>query len=277
MFIWSVVVRESDLPEWEDRLELWTHLTVVIVELKPAWYVVEVHCQDEAEALLIQAAFGGEIAEEADARWAAGMDLETSPVRIRNVFEVSSEANKESTTDHVLMIRSSDAFGDCRHPTTAACLRFLTDLHQERHLPNEFSMLDLGCGTGILAIAAAKLGATRVIGMDLEASAMAESQVNAEINATPEITWIEGDVFAWETDERFHLVGANLFSDTLEKLCPRLADLLENDGWVIMSGLLERFADRCLDTAVANGLQLFEVRQQGSWVTALLKKGVLAK
>ena len=123
------------------------------------------------------------------------------------------------------------AFGTGSHPTTRLCLAWL-----EKNMRASASVIDYGCGSGILAIAAKLLGAGTVIGTDIDSHAVSASISNAEINDV-EARFFEPDAFHAEPSE---VVVANILSNPLKVLAPLLCDLVAPGGTLVLSGILER-------------------------------------
>jgi len=123
------------------------------------------------------------------------------------------------------------AFGTGTHPTTALCLQWL-----DRHPPRGQQVLDFGCGSGILAVAALKLGARQVSAVDHDPQALQASRANAAKNGVlQQLTLLGSDQpLALQVD----LVMANILAGTLIELQPLLAQQLRPGGWVILSGIL---------------------------------------
>ena len=126
------------------------------------------------------------------------------------------------------------AFGTGTHPTTALCLNWLdqADLKDK-------TVIDYGCGSGILAIAAALLGAKKVIGIDTDPQALEATQANAERNNVEIATYLPKDC----PNERADVVLANILAGPLQKLAPTLANLSHPNADIILSGILESQAD----------------------------------
>jgi len=126
------------------------------------------------------------------------------------------------------------AFGTGTHPTTALCLNWLdqADLKDK-------SVIDYGCGSGILAIAAALLGAKKVIGVDTDPQALEATQANAERNNVEIATYLPKDC----PNERADVVLANILAGPLQELAPTLASLSHPNADIILSGILESQAD----------------------------------
>lgn len=121
------------------------------------------------------------------------------------------------------------AFGTGSHPSTRLCLDWL-----DRHLIPGSSVIDYGCGSGILAIAAAKLGAGRVVGVDIDPLALVTSRYNAEQNRVA-VTFVGADELRPQPSD---VVMANILSNPLKILAPLLAELTMPRGQVVLSGIL---------------------------------------
>jgi len=124
------------------------------------------------------------------------------------------------------------AFGTGSHPTTRLCLRWLA-----RELVAGETVLDYGCGSGILAIAAARLGAGRVVGTDVDPQAITASRANAETNAVP-ATFVLPDTLAAVDPRTFDVVTANILANPLVLLAPALAARVREGGRIVLSGIL---------------------------------------
>ena len=127
------------------------------------------------------------------------------------------------------------AFGTGSHPTTRLCLRWLDD-----HLKGGETVLDYGCGSGILAIAALKLGAARAVGVDVDAQAVIASRDNAIANAVKNVSFFLPNDAQHDT---YDLVVANILTNPLRMLAPLLASAVKTGGQIVLSGILETQAE----------------------------------
>jgi ribosomal protein L11 methyltransferase len=153
------------------------------------------------------------------------------------------------------------AFGTGEHFTTASCLRTLEALS-----PAPSSVLDLGCGTGILAAAAWKLGARNVLACDIDPEACAVSRETARVNGTPfAVALGSTDV----SDERFDCVLANILGQTLVELMPGIASRVARGGRLIGSGILLNLGRDVLNAASLQGFRPVQQRTNGEWWTFL--------
>ena len=158
----------------------------------------------------------------------------------------------------VIEIDPGMAFGTGQHPTTAMCLRAL-----EEGVRPGMRMLDLGCGSGILGITAAKLGATRVLALDIDPNAVRAARENAGANgAAITVDVREGTL---DGDEVFDLIVANISGLTLERLAPTLARSLRPGGMLISTGFLEEAVAGVSGGYERAGLTVERLVEDGDW------------
>jgi ribosomal protein L11 methyltransferase len=148
------------------------------------------------------------------------------------------------------------AFGTGSHPTTHLCLEWLADC-----LPAQSRVLDYGCGSGILAIAAAMLGAASTVGVDIDEQAVQATEDNAKVNRV-EVQALLPDGLA---DGQFDVVVANILSNPLKVLAPMLSGRVRSGGQLILSGVLERQAEEVAQ-AYAPWLPLTVWQARDGWV-----------
>ena len=167
----------------------------------------------------------------------------------------------------VILLDLRSAFGTGGHGTTEGCLAAL-----ERFLTPGEKVLDAGTGTGILAIAACKLGAGRVTAVDVDGAACAETRRNASMNGTVgRIDVVEGEIRSIR--ERFGLVVANLRTPTLAGLLDDLVERICDSGILILSGILERELHAFLPLLGRYPLGILDRTRLHGWVTLVLRKG----
>ena len=165
-------------------------------------------------------------------------------------------------------------FGTGRHETTQGCLTALTELADAGTAVR--NALDLGCGSGVLAMAIAKLWpGARVLAADNDAPSVGVTRENAELNGVPGIAALESEGYAAPALKQaapFDLIAANILAAPLIQLAPDLARHLAPGGLAILSGLLTTQAPAVIQAHVAQGLTLVEARSYGEWDTLLLRK-----
>ncbi len=169
----------------------------------------------------------------------------------------------------VIQVDPGMAFGTGTHFTTSACLELLEDCLEQR--PGASSVLDVGTGTGILAIAALKLGAEQALGLDLDPDAVAEATENARLNGvssrfTALLSPLE------PLNQRHPLVLANLLAETLVTLAPLLAGALEKEGDLVVSGILLSRENLVLNAFLPLGLKVVDARRDEAWSALRLRR-----
>jgi ribosomal protein L11 methyltransferase len=162
------------------------------------------------------------------------------------------------------------AFGTGDHATTASCLRLLCDIAP--NLPSGWTALDAGTGTGILAIAAEKLGAAAVEAFDFDPICIRVSKENVRANRCKKIALSVADAQRTGKFQKADVVLANLYSELLIASAPGLLKKLRPDGWFIFSGVLKtQIAEVC--AALQNlGLAKPKVVTRGKWCAGIARK-----
>jgi ribosomal protein L11 methyltransferase len=217
----------------------------------------------------------------ADEDWANAWKQHYTVLRVgkRSVIVPSWLEHDPRPDDIVLRLDPGMAFGTGTHPTTQLCIELL-----EQHLRPGACVLDLGCGSGILAIAAAKLGAAQVLALDTDPIAISATRENVARNDVAPLVRAEvgslgaglrlGHWLGWQGQAQpleaasgsFDLIVANIIARVLAALASDLAGALTPGGTLISSGIiLEREAELREAFEVA-GLRLLERRQDGEWV-----------
>lgn len=163
-----------------------------------------------------------------------------------------------------LLLDPGLAFGTGTHPTTALCLEWLDGLAVAGELDAK-AILDVGCGSGILAIAALRLGADRAVGTDIDPQALQASRDNAERNAIAEarLTLCYPEQLA---EGPFPVVVANILAGPLVELSPTIAGQVAPGGRLVLSGILAQQADEVLDAYAAQGLAMEPPVEREGWV-----------
>ena len=176
----------------------------------------------------------GRLAEVPDADWVRLTQAQFAPIRVADgLWIVPSWCEPIDPAALNLVVDPGLAFGTGSHPTTRLCLQWLAS-----GLRAGESVLDYGCGSGILAVAAARLGAGTVVGTDVDPQAIAASVANAAANAANACFLLPGDLAAGAFDP-FDVVVANILTNPLRLLAPALAARVRPGGRIVLSGILE--------------------------------------
>jgi len=226
----------------------------------------------------IRSRFGGTI-EKLPRDWLKefSRSQKSEPVKIGNRLVIyRSLTSKNRSRNKSLLIPAGRAFGTGEHPTTAMSLRLLERCTRfwgvpaaSLHSPEkEWTLLDLGTGSGILALAAARFGAKRVIAIDDDPVAIATARENARRNKLDNIDFRVADVRRWPFPPRIEIITANLFSELLIEILPKL----KRAQRLILSGILRDQEAQLVRALKRNGIVIVEMRRRGKWI-AILARG----
>ena len=205
----------------------------------------------------------------ADQDWLAEWKKGYEPVLIGEKLLITPSWKREQLAASERVIVQIDpgmAFGTGTHETTRGCLELL-----EKHWHGG-TLLDVGTGTGILAIAAIKLfPGSQVIGFDIDPEAVDVALENAEINSVADELNFEVNKLASFHGQAFDLVLANLTADVIEPFAPEFPLIMSLPGTLIVSGILCEQGDDVCAALGAQGLQVIESKPDGEWVSFALK------
>jgi len=265
MYIWRKRATAEWLRQHSEGLERISGGALATIE-RPgkARTIVEVSCAKRRDAAQLQDEFGG-IIERLASDWLQQFAKRTrlKPLRIGSRLLVG-----RTRGPNTIVIPAEAAFGTGEHATTAMCLRMLERV--TRKLPHGWSMLDAGTGSGILAIAASRFGATRIVAIDNDPLACATARRNARRNRVRNIEFKTGDVLKQKPGGKFDIITANLFSELLVAALPAwLPTLAQEEGRLILSGVL-RSQETTLNTALRrHGCRAAEIKRRGKWIAVL--------
>ncbi len=273
MFEWSKLSGVKWMDAWEDRFH--GNPNFVIEVLKGGKSArVRVFCATEKEAKGIVEQFGGSVRRVQHAEWTNPVNTVQPLLKIRDVFGVTAEADpkklkklrEQNPGRDILSIPAEMAFGTGDHATTSTCLRLLVDIGRDRK-PG-WSIADLGTGTGLLVIAAKKVGAGEAYACDFDPFSVKATADNLERNGVTDVTLEEKDVLKWKPRKKYNVVVANLFSTILIQAFPVMAKLLKPGGEIVISGILASQAWDVFTAAAEHGFGFPTVIRKGKWVTA---------
>jgi len=200
-----------------------------------------------------------------DAAWATGWRDGYKPIRTGRLTIVPSWLEPPKGSDLVIGLDPGMAFGTGLHPTTRACLELLQAVE-----PMPALVLDVGTGSGILSLAALRLGASRAVGYDTDQLAVEASTANARANDLSDRFEARHGTLPELAAELFPLVVANLVAAVLVELAPRLATHTAPDGTLIASGIIESRSDEVEAALTAAGYEVVDWITEGDWVTVRL-------
>ncbi len=183
---------------------------------------------------------------------------------ISSVGGTSSRLSRHKGPSHII-IPASLAFGTGEHATTAMSLRFLEQL--TRCWNPGWSFVDLGTGSGILALAAKCFGAGQVIGIDNDPAAISVAKSNARLNKIRGATFQLGDVHKRNPAQKVDVITANLYSDLLIEILPNL----RSGAWLILSGILHSQQAELIRALQRNRVGIISTKRRGKWMAFLAR------
>ncbi len=177
-----------------------------------------------------------------------------------------------SGSDIVVMLRPGASFGIGQHPTTRLAIQGIEYAIKTRGCDGvSATMLDIGTGSGVLAITALKLGIDQAVGTDMDPCAITEAGENAKINGLSQRFTVM-DIPAEEINEQFHLIAANLRYPTLARLCPYIASHIPENGAAILSGIREEEAEEIKSIYAKLNLECRWEATENRWAGLVLVK-----
>ncbi len=193
---------------------------------------------------------------------------EWTPFRIGNRFIVSRD-NAQAEDNTLINIKLSEgrAFGSGEHETTASCIRFLEEIGALKGM----TVLDLGCGTGILSLASAFLGAEKILAVDIDPDAVRTTENNIGLNSLAGIiSVIEADIDG-TGQEYFDLIIANIYADIILDISEKLKLRLKKGGFVLLSGIRQEYAFDVKHRFEHSGFRLIKTEMLDEFTTCLLQ------
>jgi len=212
--------------------------------------------------------------EIADENWMAAWKDHYHPIPIgKRLLVLPAWIKQEDMSRLAVKIDPSMAFGTGTHPSTQLCMELLEEYVQE----NE-PVIDIGCGSGILSIAAIKLGASRAISVDIDAAAVKATRENSQANYVDDRIETGLGSIAEVAAGGFSicsapLVLANILAPVLIRLFDAgMADLVAPDGVIVLAGILAEQAAGVIASGEAHRLEFIEQRQSGDWAALAMRK-----
>ncbi len=227
---------------------------------------------------LLAAAFSAKpfvVSEIPETDWVAHVRRELAPVEAGRFFVYGSHDSDQVPEEcEPLLIEAAMAFGTGHHGTTLGCLRALDRLANEGFVGK--SVADIGCGTAVLAMGAARIWTGDVIASDIDEVAVDVARVNVSANKLEgRVRCVEAAGFdnpELSAAGPFDLIFANILKGPLIMLAPEMCANLERDGYLILGGLLNEQADEIIDVYARSGANLVHHEVIGEWSSLTLRK-----
>ncbi len=200
--------------------------------------------------------------------WANNWKQYYKPTKVGEhiVVKPTWEDYEEKPGEVVVELDPGMAFGTGTHETTRMCIKAL-----EKKVKKDTTVFDIGTGSGILSIAAAKLGAKHVVGVDLDPVAVESAKKNLEFNKVNNIEILYGDLME-VVEGKANIVVANILADIIMFLSEGVAAFIEDEGYFIASGILNTQRDKVTDKLKALDFKVEEVMEDGEWICIIAKK-----
>jgi len=231
---------------------------------------------DETALLLLASAFDARpfnISKLPETDWVAHVRRELAPVEAGRFFVYGShDADKVPQGKHALLIEAAMAFGTGHHGTTLGCLRALDRLADAAFAGE--NVVDIGCGTAVLAMGAAAIWTAPVLASDIDPQAVEVAGANLAANAMSDrVRVVEAAGFDHpDLSGPFDLIFANILKGPLIALAPDLSARLAQGGYAILSGILNEQADAVVDVYARQGNSVSNREMIGEWTTLTLQK-----
>ncbi|MGH8807183.1 MAG: 50S ribosomal protein L11 methyltransferase [Noviherbaspirillum sp.] len=246
-------------PGMEPAEAAWEHSRVVALAADDADHAAIV--AEAAAACGLDAAPSYMLRPVAEQDWVRLTQSQFDPIHIgQNIWVVPSWHDAPDPDGLVLELDPGLAFGTGSHPTTRLCMEWL-----EAHAPQGLSVLDYGCGSGILAMVAKKLGAAQVAGVDIDPQAIESARYNSERNHCEIDYYLPEEFSGSPQPQTFNVVVANILSSPLKLMAPMLSARVAAGGTLVLSGILVRQADE-VAAAYAPFIKMSVWAEREGWV-----------
>jgi ribosomal protein L11 methyltransferase len=270
VYLWRKIAELRWVRAHEELLQKHAEGQLVLVRRSGRKYLdLEIVCRSRTDSSALLKRFGGRI-KVLPRNWLERFTrADSKPIEIGKRLVISStqgvlvsRLSRHKGRSHII-IPASLAFGTGEHATTAMSLRFLEQL--TRRWKRGWSLVDLGTGSGILALAAKCFGAGRVISIDNDPTAISIAKSNVRLNKIRGVTFQLGDVRKWKSAQETDVISANLYNDLLIEILPKL----KYGRNLILSGILRSQRDELTGALRRNHYDIIEIKRRGKWVAIL--------
>ena len=285
MLVWSKVISVNEKSFVEERFLSMAQTNAVIKRLSGSQKLqVEVYLENENEAQDLKKELGGKVNKLEYKNWANINASSNRPlIKIRDKILITDNSDSKELKKIkirypkkiVISIPAALAFGTGDHATTSTCLRMLVDIAKDlQKKKKQWSLCDIGLGTGILPITASLMGAFEVEGFDFDPAALVIAKRNMVINSIDDINIYEQDLFDWspKRGKTWDVITANIFANVLNPNLKKIWSLVSQNGHLLLSGILKDDHGSILENAKNNGLPIPELHCKGKWVSFKFNK-----
>ncbi len=208
------------------------------------------------------------VSEIYDTDWSENWKKYYKPVKIGKniVIKPTWETYNQEVGDIIIEIDPGMAFGTGTHETTILCIEAL-----EKYVKANDLVYDVGCGSGILSIVSAKLGAKKVIGIDIDELSIKASKENVKINQVEDVVEIRKGNLLDKVSGKADIIVANIIAEIIVKMVPTLKNYIKDDGIFIASGIITDKLDVVRKALAHNGFNIIEEKIMKDWVAIIAK------
>ncbi|MGO4887239.1 50S ribosomal protein L11 methyltransferase [Anaerobacillus sp. MEB173] len=210
------------------------------------------------------------LTEVNEEEWATAWKKYYKPVKVSQKITITptwEEYEPISTDECIIELDPGMAFGTGTHPTTILCIQAL-----EKKVNEDDFIIDVGTGTGILSIAAAKLGAKRVEALDLDEVAVQSAKINVKLNKVHDVVQVRQNNLLENITEQADIIVANILAEVIVRFIEDAHTILKPNGTFITSGIIQGKKQEVKEALQEHGFQIEETLQMDDWVAFIAKK-----
>lgn len=204
--------------------------------------------------------------------WATAWKKYYKPVKVSSkitIIPTWEEYYRSHEDEHIIELDPGMAFGTGTHPTTVLSIQAL-----EKYLKKETRVIDVGTGSGVLSIAAAKLGAADITALDLDEVAVKVANINVKLNKVQEIVRVKQNNLLKniEQEGKIDLIVANILADVIVMMTDDANRLLKENGIIITSGIIKRKRNDVTNALINSGFEVIEIVEMEDWLAIIGRK-----
>ena len=266
----------EDLKIFQERQNAWDLYDDDLIKLEKGFirftiYLDDIHDNDEREVKIKThiEELGGEFSKEIidDSDWKNNWKKFFKILKPNKTIVIvpTWEEYEKKDGEEIIKLEPGMAFGTGSHETTSLCIKKL-----EEYMKPGMKVLDIGTGSGILSIAASKLGASEVLGVDIDPMSVYIANENKKLNEVTNAEFIVGDLLS-KVNDKYDIVVSNILAEVIVTMTGDLHKFMNKDGIFISSGILKVKSAMVIDSLEANGFDILNVEDLNEWTSIVAK------